>query len=68
MKRILSKRILLLLAVILALILGTVYLNTRPRLAPGQTPVADITNIETLRAQFNRDRGQVRLIVLVSPT
>ena len=56
-----------LIILIVVLILG-VYLETRPRLAPGQTPLTDIQNIDTLRAQFNRDVGQTRLIILVSPT
>ena len=68
MNRFLSKRIVLALAVLLATVLLAVYLETRPRLAPGQAPLTDIGSIETLRTQFNRDGGQVRLIVLVSPT
>ena len=52
---------------ILAILLG-VYLETRPRIAPGQEPLIDIQNIETLRAQFNKDAGKTRLIILVSPT
>ncbi len=68
MKRLLSKRSLLALAVLLASVFLAVYLDTRPRLAPGQAPLADLENIETLRTQFNRDTGQVRLIILVSPT
>lgn len=44
------------------------YLETRPRLAPGQAPLADISNIQALREQFNRDVGETRLILLVSPT
>ena len=38
------------------------------QLAPGQKPLRDIHNIETLRAQFNNDVGTSRLIILVSPT
>ena len=68
MKRILSRRSLLTLAVLLAIVLFAIYLDTRPRLAPGQAPLADIHNIDTLRTQFNQDAGQVRLILLVSPT
>ena len=68
MNRILSRRSLLSLAVILAIVLFAVYLDTRPRLAPGQAPLADIQDIDTLRTQFNHDAGQVRLIILVSPT
>ncbi len=64
----LSKRGLLVLIVVLTGAVLALYLESRPRLAPGQTPVADIRNIETLRTQFNRDMGQTRLIILVSPT
>lgn len=63
-----SKRKLLALTIILASVLLAVYLETRPRLAPGQAPLAGLENIETLRTQFNRDKGQVRLIILLSPT
>ena len=45
-----------------------IYLETRPRIAPGQEPLTDIQNIETLRTQFNQDAGQTRLILLVAPT
>lgn len=68
MKRLLSKRsIFALIILVIALLLG-IYLETRPRSAPGQAPLTDIQNIETLRAQFNRDIGKTRLIILVSPT
>jgi hypothetical protein len=52
---------------IIALLIG-IYLETRPRIVPGQEPLADIQNIETLRNQFNQDAGQTRLILLVAPT
>lgn len=68
MKRFLSKRNLFAAAVLLAGILLAVYLKAAPRLAPGQAPMTDIESIETLREQFNRDSGQVRLVILVSPT
>jgi len=68
MSRFLSKRIVLAIAVLLASALMAVYLETRPQIAPGQAPLVDIGDIEALRAQFNRDQGQVRLIILVSPT
>lgn len=68
MNQILSRRSLLTLAVILGMVLFAVYLEARPRLAPGQAPLADIWDIESLRTQFNHDAGQVRLIILVSPT
>ena len=68
MKRFLSKRMIFALAVILAGMLLVIHFETQPRLAPGQAPLADISNIETLRTQFNQDVGQTRLIILVSPT
>jgi hypothetical protein len=68
MNKFLSKRRIFVLIILLATVLLGTYLETRPRLAPGQTPLADIQNIETLRIQFNRDVGQTRLIILVSPT
>ncbi len=67
MNKFLSKRTIVVLVVLFAIAL-VAYLVTRPRLAPGQTPLADISNIETLRTQFKRDIGQTRLIILVSPT
>ena len=68
MNRSLSKRGSVALIILLATVLLGIYLENRPRLAPGQAPLTDIQNIETLRAQFNKDVGQTRLIVLVSPT
>ncbi len=68
MNRFLTKRNILILTVFLAAILLAIYFETRPRIAPGQAPLTDISNIETLRTQFNRDAGQTRLIILVSPT
>lgn len=55
MNQFLSKRSLLALVVLVSAVLLAVYFETRPRLAPGQTPLADIQNIETLRTQFNQD-------------
>jgi hypothetical protein len=68
MDRFLTKRSVFALAVLLAVIFLSIYIETRPRIAPGQEPLTDITNIETLRTQFNRDEGHVRLILLASPT
>ena len=63
-----SKRSIIVILVLLATVVLGVYIQTRPRLAPGQEPLTDIQNIETLRAQFNKDAGKTRLILLVSPT
>lgn len=68
MKRFLTKRSIFALTILIAALLLGIYLETRPRLAPGQAPLADIQNIETLRTQFNQDVGKTRLIILVSPT
>jgi hypothetical protein len=63
-----SKRGILALIILVIAISLAVYFETRPRLAPGQAPLTDIQNIETLRTAFNRDVGKTRLIILVSPT
>jgi hypothetical protein len=68
MNKLLSKRSLLVALVLLVIVLFGLYLETRPRIAPGQEPLTDIQNIATLRAQFNQDVGKTRLILLVSPT
>jgi hypothetical protein len=68
MNKFLSKRSVVIFIVFLTAIVLTIYLETRPRLAPGQAPLTDIQSVETLRAQFNQDVGQTRLIILVSPT
>ena len=68
MNRFLSKRNILILAVLLASLVLAIYFETRPRLAPGQAPLVDINNIQQLQEQFNRDAGQTRLILLVAPT
>jgi hypothetical protein len=68
MNRFLSKRSVFALAALLSGILLVLYFETRPQLAPGQAPLADIANIESLRTQFNQDVGKIRHIILVSPT
>jgi hypothetical protein len=68
MNNLLSKHSIFVVLLLLAAVLLGVYVETRPRLAPGQEPLADITSIETLRTQFNHDEGHVRLVLLASPT
>ena len=68
MDRFLSKRNLILLTIFFAGVFSAIYFETQPRLAPGQAPLTNISNIETLRKQFNQDAGKTRLIILVSPT
>ncbi|HXQ34023.1 MAG TPA: hypothetical protein VN843_08430 [Anaerolineales bacterium] len=63
-----SRRGRFILLVIVAAALWVIYPMAGHQLAPGQKPLADIHDIETLRAQFNRDAGTSRLIILVSPT
>ena len=68
MNRFLSKRSIFILAAVVAGLFLAIYFETRPRPVPGQAPLADLPNIETLRTQFNQDAGKARLIILVSPT
>ena len=68
MSTFLSKRSIFVVIILLITITLGIYLETRPRMAPGQEPLTDIQNIETLRMQFNSDVGKTRLILLVSPT
>ena len=68
MHRSFSKYSLLAFAVLLISVLLALYIAGRPRIAPGQAPLKDIQDIGTLRSQFNKDVGQPRLIILVSPT
>lgn len=63
-----SKGGIIVLTVLLLSTLLAVYLVSQPQLVPGQAPLADIQNIETLREQFNRDAGKTRLILIASPT
>lgn len=68
MKQFVSKPTLITGAILMLAVLTSIYLEARPRTAPGQGPLTDIQNIETLRNQFNQDAGKTRLILLVSPT
>jgi len=67
MNKFLSQRSIFVIILLATVILG-IYLETRPRLAPGQEPLTDISTIENLQAQFNHDAGKIRLVILVSPT
>ena len=68
MDRFLSKRNLLALAALLIGILLVVRFESQPQGEPAQGRLTEIQSIETLRAQFNRDAGKTRLIMLLSPT
>ena len=63
-----SKRGLLVFLGILASAFWVMHVVAQPQLIPGQKSLTDIQNIKTLRAQFNRDAGRIRLIMLVVPT
>jgi hypothetical protein len=68
MKSYLSKRSVLALAALLAGILLVLYFVPQSKLAPAKSPLTEVQTVETLRAQFNRDAGKTRLILLLSPT
>ena len=66
-----TRRRLLLVAAIVAVAAAFAYYRCAPREVPaGQPPLAtlDATALDTVRAEFNRAAGQVRIIVLLSPT
>jgi hypothetical protein len=65
--QLLSKRNLLALAALLAGLLLVLYFVPQSQLA-ARDPLIEIQTVETLRAQFNRDAGKTRLILLLSPT
>ena len=66
--RYLSKSGLAVLIVLLTFAFAIDYVRTSAWLAPAQEKLTDISNIETLREQFNRDAGNIRLIIIVAPT
>lgn len=66
-----KRRSLAVLAVVVALVLGLAWFLLGPGEAPaGQPPLVtlDLNSLEALRAEFNRDSKQGRVIVLLSPT
>ena len=50
-----------------ALLAGGLYFFA-PRSAPPGVTMADLHGVADLQARFNADRGQVRLVVIFSPT
>lgn len=70
MKRIFSRRGLLAILALVATLLFAYQSRIRSLLnpPPATETLTDIQHIDTLREQFNRDQGQPRLILLVSPT
>jgi len=66
-----SRRALGVVAVVIVLGLGIAWFLLGPGDAPaGQPPLVtiDLNSLESLRADFNRDSNQARVIVLLSPT
>jgi hypothetical protein len=68
MKRYSLKRGLLAAAITLVVGALAIYIETRTHPEPNPEELTDINDIEALRAQFNRDAGHTRLILLLSPT
>ena len=68
MNQLLSKRNLLAFAALLISVLLVIHFKPQSQFPAAQKPLTDIQNIETLRAQFNRDAGKTRLIMLMVPT
>ena len=67
----LKRRSIVILASIAVLAAALLWYLYAPRHVPvGQPPLATIANgsLEALRADFNRDTGRVRIILLLSPT
>jgi hypothetical protein len=65
------RRTLGILAVVSVLVLGGAWFALGPGEAPpGQPPLVALNSesLQSLRADFNRDVGQTRVIVLLSPT
>lgn len=59
------------LAVVVALVVGVAWFLLGPGEAPaGQPPLVtlDLSSLESLRVDFNRDSSHARVIVLLSPT
>jgi hypothetical protein len=66
--RYLSKNGLFVLIILLVTLFAVDYFRTTAWLEPTQSKLTDIVNIETLREHFNRDVGNIRLIIIVAPT
>jgi len=67
-RRYLSKSGLVILTMVLLAVLAVDYLRTSVWLEPQPGTLTDISNVKTLRAQFNRDAGMIRLVIFVVPT
>jgi hypothetical protein len=68
MKRFFTVRNIIAAAALLIGILIVFYAKVQPGRAPGTQTLTNIETIDTLRTQFNRDVGKIRLVILVSPT
>jgi hypothetical protein len=67
-KTFVSKRNLLALAALIISAGLVIHFKSAGQPAAARKPLTEIKSIETLRAQFNRDAGKTRLILLLSPT
>jgi hypothetical protein len=66
-----TRRSLAVLAMVVAAILGVAWFLLGPGEAPAGQPslvTLDLDSLDALRAEFNRDSKQARVIVLLSPT
>ena len=60
----------IILAALLAIILGGIYLSRTGHAPPGQPPLVEVNSstLIALQAEFNRTTGSLRIILLLSPT
>ena len=66
-----KRRSLAVLAVVVSLVLGFAWFLLGPGEAPAGQPslvTLDLNSLEALRAAFNRDSKQARVILLLAPT
>lgn len=67
-KKLLTSRLLIAAAALLAGLVIVFYSEFRPESGQNQQALANIQDIDTLRTQFDLDAGKTRLVILVSPT
>ena len=61
-------RNLFILAAIVLAVFCMMYPSIQARVETSQASLIDIREIEILRAQFNDDVGQIRLVIILNPT
>jgi len=54
--------------IVVVLVLARAYLSTGGSTPAGQPPLADLTSLETLKREFNRDLSKIRVIVSLAPS